>query len=83
MTDGLTGAGIEQVWIEAMHEAFQEKPEPTDLMISTVLNEFVPLSKLMGEEIEGLRRWAKGRARPATTPAIERRSRKLSLKEGA
>ncbi|MBI5252615.1 MAG: AAA family ATPase [Desulfomonile tiedjei] len=83
VTEGLTGAEIEQVWIEAMHEAFQEKTEPSDLTISSVLNEFVPLSKLMGEEIEGLRRWAKGRARPATTPVIERRSRKLSLKEGA
>jgi len=44
-----------------------------------VLNEFVPLSKQMAEQITGLRQWAKGRARPATSPATpEPRLRKLA-----
>ena len=35
--------------------------EPTDLDIASVLAEFVPLSKLMAEQITDLRSWAKGR----------------------
>jgi len=37
----------------------------------------VPLSKLMSEQIAALRKWAKGRARPATTPEQERTGRKI------
>jgi hypothetical protein len=35
------------------------------------LTEFVPLSKLMAEQITGLRNWAKGRARLATSAQQE------------
>jgi hypothetical protein len=34
--------------------------------VGTALTEVVPLHSLMGEKIEGLRQWAKGRARHAT-----------------
>ena len=40
--------------------------------------DFVPLSKLMGESMTALRTWAKGRARPATTPAVERSTRRIA-----
>ena len=53
------------------------KREPTDLDIAGVLTEFVPLSKLMAEQITGLRNWAKGRARLATSPGVERGLRKI------
>ena len=33
--------------------------EPTDLDIARVLTEFVPLSKLMAEQIGGLRNWGR------------------------
>ena len=36
--------------------------EPADLTIAQALAEFVPLSKLMAEQINGLRDWANGRA---------------------
>ena len=52
--------------------------EPTDLDIARVLTEFVPLSKTMAEQITALRTWAKGRARFATSPAEERKLRKLA-----
>jgi SpoVK/Ycf46/Vps4 family AAA+-type ATPase len=61
-TEGLTGSEIENVFIEALYMAFDGEKEPTDLDIAGVLNEFVPLSKLMAEQITGLRSWAKGRA---------------------
>ena len=35
--------------------------------MARILTEFVPLSKLMAEQITGLRSWAKGRARLATS----------------
>ena len=41
--------------------------EPADLDVARILSEFVPLSKLMVEQIAGLRNWAKGRARLAAS----------------
>jgi len=77
-TDGLTGAEIEQVFIDAMYRAFAEEEEPSDFTIGEVLVDFVPLSKLMAEQITGLRQWAKGRARNATTQPSDRKVRRIS-----
>jgi hypothetical protein len=38
----------------------------------------VPLSKTMADQITGLRSWARGRARMATSPQAERRLRRLA-----
>ena len=78
-TDGFTGAEIETAFVEAMYSAFERHTEPTDLDIARVLTCFMPLSKLMAEQINGLRHWAKGRARPATTPAPDSKLRKLAV----
>ena len=81
ITEGLTGAEIEAVYLEAMFAAFERSKEPTDLDIASVLNGFVPLARLMAEQIEGLRKWSCGRARPATSvsSACERKLRKLEV----
>jgi SpoVK/Ycf46/Vps4 family AAA+-type ATPase len=76
-TEGLTGSEIENVFIEALYLAFDVKKEPTDLDIAHVLTEFVPLSKLMAEQIGGLRQWSKGRARLATSIEQEKRGRRM------
>jgi SpoVK/Ycf46/Vps4 family AAA+-type ATPase len=76
-TEGLTGSEIENVFIEALYLAFDSEKEPTDLDIARVLTEFVPLSKLMAEQIGALRGWAKGRARLATSSFHEKGLRKL------
>src|ERR1039458_10776936 len=76
-TEGLTGSEIENVFIEALYLAFDREKEPTDLDIARVLTELVPLSRLMAEQIGGLRSWAKARARPATSPGVERGLRKI------
>ncbi len=76
-TEGLTGSEIEQAFIEALYAAFDEEIEPTDLTVAQVLTDLVPLSKLMAEQIQRLRNWAKGRARCATTLVSERRGRKM------
>ena len=78
VTEGYTGSEIEQVFIEALYQAFDGDREPTDLTVAEILIDFVPLSKLMAEQINGLRNWAKGRARFATTPASPTSSRKLA-----
>ena len=80
-SEGLTGAEIEAVFNEAMFVGFERLKEPTDLDIAAVLNGFAPLSKLMAEQIVGLKQWAANRARPATsTPdAEERKLRKLGM----
>ena len=78
-TEGLTGSEIENVFIEALYLAFDAEKEPTDLDIAQVLTEFVPLSKLMAEQIGGLRNWAKGRARLATSFEQEKRGRKMMV----
>ena len=66
-TEGLTGCEIESVFADALFLGFDGDREPSDLDMAGVLTEFVPLSKLMAEQINGLRGWAKGRARLATS----------------
>ncbi len=62
VTEGLTGSEIENAFVEALYLAFDAgEKEPTDLDIAGVLTEFVPLSKLMAEQITGLKNWSKGR----------------------
>jgi SpoVK/Ycf46/Vps4 family AAA+-type ATPase len=78
-TEGLTGSEIEQVFVEALYMAFDVEKEPTDLDIAQILTEFVSLSKLMAEQITGLRNWAKGRARLATSIEASRGLRKLAV----
>jgi dipeptidyl aminopeptidase/acylaminoacyl peptidase len=77
-TEGLTGSEIEAVFVEALYQACDEEQEPTDLTIAGILNDFVPLSKTMAEQIAGLRTWAKGRARFATTSVAESKIRRLA-----
>tara|TARA_R110002096_G_scaffold342549_1_gene535517 strand:- start:3676 stop:5175 length:1500 start_codon:yes stop_codon:yes gene_type:complete len=61
-----TGAEVEAAFIEALHRAFSENREPTDLDLGEILCDFVPLATSMAEPIERLRHWAKGKARNAT-----------------
>lgn len=77
-TEGFTGSEIEQLFIDALHEAFSRRDEPSDLSIALLLNDLVPLSKLMGEQVSNLRQWAKGRARRATSGEPDRRGRKIA-----
>jgi ATP-dependent 26S proteasome regulatory subunit len=69
-SDGLSGAEIEQAVIAGLYEAFdRNRPlEMTDLL--DVLQETVPLSQMMQEEIGALRSWARQRARAASGATI-------------
>jgi hypothetical protein len=61
-----------------MFLAFDQEQQPSDLTIARVLTDFVPLSKIMPEQIASMKHWAKGPARPATTPPSERKLRKIA-----
>jgi SpoVK/Ycf46/Vps4 family AAA+-type ATPase len=79
-----TGAEIEAVFIDAMHEAYAEGKEPGSKEILQAMTNTVPLAQLMDGQIAALRHWAKGRAREAasrsnaSSPAGSRPSRRMS-----
>ena len=65
-SDGLSGAEIEQAVIAGLYEAFDKnRPLEMDDLLE-VLHDTVPLSRMMEEQIAGLRAWAKQRARQAS-----------------
>ena len=64
--DGFSGAEIEQAVIAALYVAFEQNRDITTEDVSASIKETVPLSKTMREDIAMVRRWAKGRARPAS-----------------
>ncbi|HUU54181.1 MAG TPA: AAA family ATPase [Armatimonadota bacterium] len=63
---GFSGAEIEQAVISALYAAFEGAREITTDDVLAALKQTVPLSVTMREEIGLVRRWAKGRARPAS-----------------
>ena len=77
-SEGMTGSEIEQAVVDSLYGAFAEQREPGMLDLSRALTETVPLSKLMSEQIAGLRRWAQGRCRMATSRIPERTVRKIA-----
>jgi SpoVK/Ycf46/Vps4 family AAA+-type ATPase len=65
MCELYTGAEIEAVFVDALHEAYAEgrEPKPNDILEAT--QHMIPLAQLMDGQITTLRQWAKGRARLA------------------
>lgn len=68
LTEGFSGAEIEEAVISGLYDAFHEGVEITTEHIARAIRETVPLSKTMNEEITFLRNWAEGRARRASLP---------------
>ncbi len=68
-TQGFSGAEIEQAVVSARYAAFAEEQEFSQDHILTAIRETVPLSKTMADRLDGLRSWAKFRARPASLVA--------------
>jgi MoxR-like ATPase len=66
LCDGFSGAEIEEAVVSALFDAFSQKRELDTSILATSLSETVPLSRTMSEELNRLRTWAAGRARPAT-----------------
>lgn len=69
-SSGYSGAEIEEAIISAMFDVFYEKQTLTTERVHESLKQTVPLSKTMSEDIDQLREWAQGRARPATSQEV-------------
>jgi len=67
-SEGYSGAEIEEAIISTMFDAFYDKQELTGERLLNSLRQTVPLSRTMRENIEELRQWSVGRARPAAGP---------------
>jgi ATP-dependent 26S proteasome regulatory subunit len=78
MSEGYTGAEVQSAMEADLFTAFSEHREPTTQSLCGTLGQQVPLSKLMAEQITGLRKWAAGRCRMATSPGKELRGRRLA-----
>lgn len=83
VTEGFTGAEIAALVPDALYTAFADGAravETGDLLKAAAT--VVPLSKTAADKIQGLREWAKGKARPASSPenaGMEDRTRALDL----
>jgi len=62
---GFSGAELEEAVREGLYDAFAEGRELSTEHIARALDKTFPLSRTMREQIEGLRQWAKVRARLA------------------
>ncbi|HBE18002.1 MAG TPA: AAA family ATPase [Cyanobacteria bacterium UBA11149] len=71
VSDGFSGAEIEQAIIAAMYEAFAQDREFTQLDIIASIKSTLPLSRTMTEQVTALRDWARQRARPAAASVAE------------
>jgi len=68
--NGFSGSEIEQAVISALYTAFEHDRDITTEDVSAAIKETVPLSLTMREDIDLVRRWAKGRARPASVHGL-------------
>jgi SpoVK/Ycf46/Vps4 family AAA+-type ATPase len=74
-TPEFSGAELEQVVVSALYDAFDGGGDiTTDGLISSA-REIVPLAVTMKEGIDGMREWAKTRARPASVHLEQKRDR--------
>jgi SpoVK/Ycf46/Vps4 family AAA+-type ATPase len=71
VSDGFSGAEIEQGLVAAMYEAFAQEREFTQLDIIAAIKATLPLSRTMNEQVTALRDWARQRARPAASSVAE------------
>lgn len=67
LTEGFSGAEIEQVVVAGLYEAFAENTELAQQHLVRTIQDTFPLSVTMHDEIRRLRDWARGRTRPASS----------------
>ena len=72
-----SGAELEQAVIAALYDAFDSGNDLSTEGLVHTLRDIVPLAVTMREQIEGMREWARTRARPASA-----RGRQAPKKDG-
>jgi SpoVK/Ycf46/Vps4 family AAA+-type ATPase len=65
LSEGYSGAEIEQVVVSALYRAAADKTALDTAHLETEIRATVPLSVTMAEKIDALRAWAEGRTVPA------------------
>jgi AAA+ superfamily predicted ATPase len=80
LSEGFSGAEIEQAIVDARFQALCLGEDLTFFHIKRSLKESIPLSATMEDKIEGMRQWARGRAKPAGANQVRSEFRqKVSL----
>jgi ATP-dependent 26S proteasome regulatory subunit len=72
-TGDFSGAEVEQAIIAALYDAFDASSDLTTERLLASLGDIVPLAITMREQIEGMREWARTRARDASGRRVERK----------
>ena len=67
VSEGFSGAEIEQAIISALYDAFEAERELTSDDVLRNIRQTIPLSQTMKERITALRNWARTHARSAST----------------
>src|SRR5215468_983202 len=80
-TPDFSGAEIETAVVSAMYDAFDEGEELTTDRLQKSIGDIVPLSVTMREVIEGMREWARTRARSASARGAEVQSKRRHAQE--
>jgi SpoVK/Ycf46/Vps4 family AAA+-type ATPase len=68
---GYSGAEIEQIVVSGLYDAFDEGRDLTQHDLENALQQSIPLSRTMKEQIEQLREWAQTRARQSSSESGE------------
>ena len=82
LSEGFSGAEIEEAIIAALFDALSRQEDLSTELVGNSMRETVPLSKTMSEQMNTLRSWAAGRARPASVlpqPRGDETSRKIEF----
>ncbi|MDY6969464.1 MAG: AAA family ATPase, partial [Spirochaetota bacterium] len=83
LTRGYSGSEIEQVIISGLYDAFDSKEELNNERLIVSINEMIPLSQTMDDEIKKIREWANTRARKTSLVSFSdeiEEIRKLEMK---
>jgi SpoVK/Ycf46/Vps4 family AAA+-type ATPase len=67
VSEGFSGAEIEQAIVEALYDTYGQGPDITTEAVARALQRSVPLSRTMAKAIEARRQWAIGRTVPASS----------------
>jgi SpoVK/Ycf46/Vps4 family AAA+-type ATPase len=82
-SEGFNGAEIEESIISALFDALSSQTDLSTEIVEGSIEETVPLSKTMSEQLDQMRSWAHGRARPASPADVshdeEQPRRKIEL----
>jgi len=68
VTEGFSGAEIEQIIIDGLYDAFENERDLSTEDLLRNIKSTIPLSQTMESKITALRQWARNHARPASEP---------------